>query len=174
MKIFQGWAITTVFGVLGGLFGAQSAGVDASALKQDWHVLAGLAIGEVAAFVVLTLFSYLPSNRDNHWAPMIDRLDATTPDDHSILILITQCSHFYKDVDCIVTDPTGRKFSARWPVAGQMQGTVGNKSPMMLRYPTDFGAEWPQAGKYKVRWTSGKEKGNRRVTLRRIRWTVTN
>jgi hypothetical protein len=54
MKIFRGWAITTVFGGCGGLFGLQSAGVDASALKQDWHTLVGLVVGEVAAFVVLT------------------------------------------------------------------------------------------------------------------------
>ena len=175
MKTFRGWVVTALFVFAGGFFGVQSARATASDGTQDWHAFVGLAIGGISAFVVLTLFSYLPFNQNNHWAPTTDQLDEKTPEVHSILILTTQCSHFYKDVECIVKDPKGRKFTARWPgFGGQTQGTVANKSPMMLRYPTEFGAEWPMAGKYKVRWTSGKEKGKRRVTLRRMRWTVSN
>ncbi|MCP3883321.1 MAG: hypothetical protein GY701_33700 [Sulfitobacter sp.] len=125
-----------------------------------------------------------PFSRRYHWEQRIERYRpqlTAEADTHSILSLKSRHLHMASEIVCEVTDSEGRTFTHAWRSpygAGPLPIRTGDGPT--IAYPDQFGrpeqpdAPSPTPGTYIVMWRLQPPPGNRRRTLYKAKWKVTD
>jgi hypothetical protein len=156
-------------------------------------VLGAVTAAVLFSALVLFIWPLRPGAYKRHWRIRFDEDKITK---HVLLILESQHNHRVRNLRCVVRDPTGAEWPADWRDEYRHH-VLSPGETAILNYVNDFYSHdasdpdwasqalppWPghlptpgsfqeMTGRFRVRWETDVEHGERPITLARCTWRV--